>query len=157
MTGHIRPNSLRALQNISVNGASNAEELNKLDPDNGDHKHLIKVLTNQKFLVSDIDTRLKGEPTRYSLTHKGRSAVSGQKPARHSKGRKQRTSPAYGSVAGPSRHCATSTNGHYEPKKDMLAPSARVGAEAFLAIPSRYGDRLHYRDGSVSDLEVLAA
>lgn len=32
---------------------------------------------------------------------------------------------------------------------DLVAPSIRPGADNALAIPSRYGDRLHYRNGRV--------
>ena len=38
---------------------------------------------------------------------------------------------------------------NYDPSRDVNATAARPGADNALAIPSRYGDRLHYRDGRV--------
>lgn len=40
----------------------------------------------------------------------------------------------------------------YDPIHDIAAPAARPGAEDALAIPSRIGNRLHYRDGRVVDM-----
>lgn len=46
---------------------------------------------------------------------------------------------------------------HYNPAKDMLAPAARPGADDALAIPSRFSDRLHYRDGRVIPVSARKA
>jgi hypothetical protein len=48
-----------------------------------------------------------------------------------------------------------STQKPYQPEKDMLAPPARRGASDALQVPSRMGNRLHYRDGRVVDLEAV--
>lgn len=151
MTGHLRPNSLQTLKSLSVIGASSIAELDKFDPDNGDHKQIIKCLMNQKFVVSDYNTCLAGEPIRYSLTEKGRTALHPQPTVRPvTRARKHYGAPSQaGHVAGPVRFGSMSTDRQYNPGKDMLAPAARAGADAALAIPSRHGDRLHYRDGRV--------
>jgi len=36
---------------------------------------------------------------------------------------------------------------------DLAPPALRPGSEDFLACPSRIGQRLHYRDGRVTDLQ----
>lgn len=36
---------------------------------------------------------------------------------------------------------------------DLRPPPTRPGADAGLELPSRFGDRLHYRDGRVTDLQ----
>jgi deferrochelatase/peroxidase EfeB len=36
---------------------------------------------------------------------------------------------------------------------DNAPPPMRLGADACLALPSRVGDRLHYRDGRVTDMQ----
>ena len=36
---------------------------------------------------------------------------------------------------------------------DLAPPALRPGAENFLACPSRIGQRLHHRDGRVTDLQ----
>ena len=36
---------------------------------------------------------------------------------------------------------------------DLAPPPMRPGAEACLVLPSRIGDRLHHRDGRVTDLQ----
>ena len=36
---------------------------------------------------------------------------------------------------------------------DQATPPMRPGAEACLAVPSRMGDTLHYRDGRVTDMQ----
>ncbi len=41
---------------------------------------------------------------------------------------------------------------NYDPSSDVAAAAARPGADNALSIPSRYGDRLHYRDGRVVDI-----
>lgn len=149
MTGHIRPHSLQTLKSLSVIGASSTAELDKFDPDNGDHKQIIKCLLNQKFVVSDGNTRLTGEPIRYSLTEKGRNALNPQPTVRpQTRARKHYgTPPTQGSVAGPLVHGATGTKKMECPCRDMLAPPMRLGAEQALAVPSRVNDMLHYRDG----------
>jgi hypothetical protein len=43
-----------------------------------------------------------------------------------------------------------STN--YDPSMDVNSAAARPGADDALSIPSRHGDRLHYRDGRVIDI-----
>jgi hypothetical protein len=40
-------------------------------------------------------------------------------------------------------------DGAYDPRHDLCAPVPRPGSDAFLLIPSRHGDRLNYRDGTV--------
>lgn len=44
------------------------------------------------------------------------------------------------------------THGLYDPANDLVAPAARPGADTALSIPSRDGDRLHYRDGRVATI-----
>jgi hypothetical protein len=58
-------------------------------------------------------------------------------------------------VAAPMHHTTSSQRDRYEPSADMLAPPARRGANDALQVPSRMGNRLHYRDGRV--VEVVAA
>ncbi len=154
MTGHIRPTSLQALKSLSVIGASSPDELNKFDPDNGDHKQIIKCLVNQKFVVSDADTRLAGEPIRYSLTEKGRTALHPQPTVRpQTRARRQYAAPPQtGAAAGPVVHGSLSTKRMASPCHDMLAPATRAGAEQALQIPSRVGDHLRYRDGRVAHI-----
>jgi hypothetical protein len=36
---------------------------------------------------------------------------------------------------------------------DTRTPPTRTGADACLGLPSRYGDRLHYRNGLVTDMD----
>lgn len=38
---------------------------------------------------------------------------------------------------------------NYDPSRDVNATAARPGADNALSIPSRYDDRLHFRDGRV--------
>lgn len=154
MTGHLRPNSLQTLKSLSVIGASSIAELDKFDPANGDHKQIIKCLMNQKFVVSNYNTCLAGEPIRYSLTEKGRTALHPQPTVRpQTRARRQPTAtPPTGSVAGALTHGGLSTTRMASPCADMLAPAVRVGAEQTLQIPSRVGDRLHYRDGRVAHI-----
>jgi hypothetical protein len=162
--------SVRMLQNLRVNGASSLDELAKLDPELAhDVKNIINGLNTQKYVVSDKGVRLPKEPARYNLTEKGRKALLPkppkeaapkvapkpictlgnfpQKDAAH--GAAKPTKP---SKAGPVRINNTASTKAYNPGKDMLAPAARAGADAALSIPSRYGDRLHYRNGVHTDL-----
>jgi hypothetical protein len=55
-------------------------------------------------------------------------------------------------IAAPLVHTNASQKKRYEPEADMLAPPARHGAVDALQVPSRMGNRLHYRDGRVVDL-----
>jgi hypothetical protein len=44
---------------------------------------------------------------------------------------------------------------NYDPSKDLNAAAARPGADDALSIPSRIGNRLHYRDGRVTSIATL--
>lgn len=163
MTGGVlSPKGLRCLQNLAVAGASSVAELDALDPTAPDHAATIKGLYQQGYVASNATTRLAGDPARYSLTDKARSKLAADKttPATDpddkpvNRARTYRTryanAPKGGNVAGPVRYGSMSTAGLYNPCKDMLAPATRPGAEVALTIPSRCGDRLHYRDGRVA-------
>jgi hypothetical protein len=166
--------SVRTLQNLRVNGASSLDELAKLDPELAhDVKNIINGLATQKYVVSDKGVRLPKEPARYNLTEKGRKALLPkpikeaapkvapkpictlgnfpQKAGAHNAAQSA-AKPTKPTRAGPVRISNTASTKAYNPGKDMLAPAARAGADAALAIPSRYGDRLHYRNGVNTDL-----
>ncbi len=50
------------------------------------------------------------------------------------------------------RICNSTTKGGYSTQGDASFQALRTGADTALACPSRYGDRLHYRDGTVTDM-----
>ena len=50
------------------------------------------------------------------------------------------------------RICNSTTKGSYSTQGDASFQALRAGADTALACPSRYGDRLHYRDGTVTDM-----
>lgn len=54
------------------------------------------------------------------------------------------------SVAGKQVINNCSKDKNYDPAGDLTAPAVRVGADDGLAIPSRFDNRLHYRDGRVT-------
>lgn len=49
-------------------------------------------------------------------------------------------------MATPARVTNSSTSGTYS-GAELADPATRIGADDFLAIPSRFGDVLRYRDG----------
>lgn len=67
-------------------------------------------------------------------------------------GRAQAKQVATTAPAAPKTHTTSSQSEPYKPEKDMLAPPARHGASDALQVPSRMGNRLHYRDGRVMEL-----
>jgi len=52
----------------------------------------------------------------------------------------------------PTRISNSSAKGHYK-GEEVCMPALREGADDALAVPSRVNDRLHYRDGRVTDLQ----
>jgi hypothetical protein len=53
------------------------------------------------------------------------------------------------SVAGPLRITSMAQPDNFSPARDLVHPAERRGADKALALPSRFGDKLHYRDGRV--------
>lgn len=154
MNGPISPAALRALKSLSVNGPSSIDDLNRFDPENGDHKPIVKGLSARLLIVSDSSTKMPHERTRYSLSNKGRSALVPKAPTRttHTKGQQRDANPPppqTGAVAGPLVYGSLVTKRMTSPCADMLAPAIRSGAEQALQVPSRVNNQLHYRDGRV--------
>jgi hypothetical protein len=56
-------------------------------------------------------------------------------------------------VAAPIRIVSNTTGKHFCPQRDIVHTAERPGADRALQLPSRVGNRLHYRDGRV--VEVL--
>ena len=52
-------------------------------------------------------------------------------------------------VPGPLRIHGMGQAGNFDPARDLDHPAARRGADKALKLPSRFGDKLHYRDGRV--------
>lgn len=52
----------------------------------------------------------------------------------------------------PTRISNSSAKGHYN-GAEVCMPALRKGADDALQVPSRVGDRLHFRDGRVTDLQ----
>ena len=170
MTGYLLPKSLRVLRHIHIGGALSLEELALLDPPLADDmRNIINGLNGCKYVVSDRGTRKPKQPARYALTKKGHAAIEAE-PRVHRVAKKPECSlgafpvkapvswqwsakasePAIKpGIAGPKAICNSASQQIYNPSADMLAPSARKGSDAAMAVPSRYGDRLHYRDGRV--------
>lgn len=162
--GSITPKARRCLENMLVSGPITALELNALDPTAPDHRQTIKALEQGRYVVAGPRPETGGALCTYSLTRKAKQLLGAtvpetdptgaEKPERAPRAtrRHRPTHHSDTSVAGPIRHCAMSTDGHYHPGKDMMAPPARIGAEDALAMPSRVGDWLHYRDGRVTPI-----
>ena len=75
------------------------------------------------------------------------------RPARTHQRRPLRADLAPEPAAQPALYSARNTQRLACSDADNAPPPMRPGAEACLAIPSRMGDRLHYRDGRVTDLQ----
>ena len=58
-----------------------------------------------------------------------------------------------GAIDGGLRLLTSSATRRAASAADLAPPALRPGSEDFLAHPSRIGDRLHYRDGRVTDLQ----
>jgi hypothetical protein len=56
------------------------------------------------------------------------------------------------SVAGPLRIVSNAETLHFCPQRDIVHTDVRPGANHALAMPSRVGNRLHYRDGRVVEV-----
>jgi hypothetical protein len=48
--------------------------------------------------------------------------------------------------------CNSNTRGFYSTPRDSAMQPERPGADSIQGLPSRHGDRLHYRDGRVTDM-----
>lgn len=156
LKGQITAKCRRCLENLAVSGPSTAAELDALDPTAPEHKQTLKAAQQSGYVVA-APTLHRTEQARYSLTAKARTLLGGTPmddlQTTPLKPRAKRYALARPSNMTPSITYGGATTGRMvSPCADMLAPATRYGAEQMLQIPSRNGDRLHYRDGRVASI-----
>ena len=61
------------------------------------------------------------------------------------------------SVAGPMTHVSHGQTESYSQARDLDHPADRRGSDKALSLPSRMGDKLHYRDGRVVEINKGAS
>lgn len=164
MSGQLRACSLLCLKTLAKHGPSSIHQLNKLAPDNGDHKPIINGLRTQQYVQAHTTLSGPEEPVRYRLTEKALAvldaadlATTASKPIKQPKAPPvpRYVSQAVVNFATPIRITNSTTTGPYLPDRHSQAQPIRPGADAALALPSRHFDELHYRDGRVAPVTPM--
>lgn len=153
------------LRHIEVHGPRSRDELVKgLRQATADLGKRLNNLTSMGYVARDETTR----PVSFTLTHRARAKLASPEVARPSapikepvepKPRKKRNTSDWGELQSlaQQRIRAMGVNRGQQTKAPPyrgteMAPSLRPHAMDFTLLPSRFGDRLHYRDGRVTDM-----
>lgn len=123
--------SLAILRTLQTYGMQTIREMERLCAAADGHR--VAHLVTSGYVASNTKT----SPATYSLTAKGYHKITGSpKPQ-------------------PSKAMGPRADWRYAPRYEAqeFAPSMRPGAMDFLALPSRFSNRLHFRDGRVEGVE----
>ena len=134
--------TLSVLRHIAVHGPQSKTDIEKF----------LKELTNARSTISNLHylgylaADKSVNPHTYALTNKARTRLASPDLPRAvgtGGGRKPRSTPL---------QAMTFTVHDDEYRCGDLNASPRPGAMRAFSLPSRFGDRLHYRDGRVTDM-----